>query len=53
MWGQVRVHEDGLRAEHAYPDVLHVSEEHTDHVQAISGAYGVEVLTVPVPRWAR
>lgn len=53
LWGRVHVHESGIRAEHAYPYELRVSEEHAGHVNDLRGRYGVDVVTVPVPEWAR
>jgi hypothetical protein len=50
LWGDVIMHEHGVRAQHAYPYALCVSEVHDEHARRIRREYAVDVATVPLPR---
>lgn len=49
LWGRIYVHERGVRAQHAYPYALYVSEVHEEAARRIRREYVVDVQTVPLP----
>lgn len=50
LWGDVVEHEDGVRAEFAYPYELFVSERHEDVARRLRDFYRVDVVRVPLPQ---